>query len=120
MTVLHVSPFRRTVVAPLVLAAAALLGSSLLQGEAKAVTPPSSAAINARRAQPAPPGTPNTPPEKIPRGAGAGSDNSNQPPSSSGGGATLESNKSYIMEYGIVVVLVGAALGAICKSSHRV
>jgi hypothetical protein len=119
MAVFHGSSFRR-MVAPLLLAATALMGSFLLQNEAKALTRPTTTAVNARRAQPAPPGTPSTPPEKIPRGAGAGSDNSNQSPQSSGGGATLESNKSYIMEYGIVVVLVGAALGAICKSSHRV
>lgn len=119
MAVFHGSPFCRMTVAPLMLAASALLGSVLLQNEAQALTHPTTTAVNARRAQAAPPGTPATPPEKIPRGAGAGSDNSNQPPASSGG-ATLESNKSYIMEYGIVVVLVGAALGAICKSSHRV
>ncbi|MCC7422130.1 MAG: hypothetical protein IT428_17770 [Planctomycetaceae bacterium] len=101
MTVSSRSPLRR-IVASLMLVAAALLGSVMVQTEARAQ-----------------PGAPNTPPDKIPRGAGAGSDISSPSPPASGG-ATLESNKSYVMEYGIVLVVAAAALGAICKSSHRV
>jgi hypothetical protein len=113
MPALRCLPFPRTFISPALLAVAALLGSLLLQAEAQAVTRPSSAAVHARRAQ-------GTSPDKIPRGAGAGSDNSSQNMMPTGGGATVESNKSYILEYGIVVVLAGAALGAICKSSNRV
>lgn len=93
---------------------------------AQAALPHSSAAatrfsVDARRAQQPPNNGPNTnpnaPPDKIPRGAGAGTDAGGQ---NNSGGAIIESSKNYVFEYGIVLVLVAAAVGAVCKSSHRV